>query len=323
MAKENIVYILGAGSSKDFGLPLGYEIFHTAYEIFKVVDKNNTDLTPIFERVFHKAETDLNKIYFNLPEDRLKYPLFEEVLSIVYDQIEEQERIEYQKYIAKDTDKPYEKEPLFHNGIRKVFDNFVNLMGLTILYGMISPYPDRKIDAYERFIKSLNFAQQEISFISLNYDIIIDDILLRCEKERIIDGYGYGIYVGDIKNEKERRKGKIKLLKPHGSLNLFFCPHKHRRSVEPGFYFSEDASLFVEIINKNRHFKCPKCGSIPTPLIIPPLYNKSLFVKDSERRSQPSGGFFTRSHLASYRLTVEPLAKVSEKYRQKIFSAGT
>ena len=33
MKHKNVVYIVGAGSSKDFGLPLGSEIFEYAYNI--------------------------------------------------------------------------------------------------------------------------------------------------------------------------------------------------------------------------------------------------------------------------------------------------
>lgn len=306
MEKKNIVYILGAGSSKDFGLPLGHEIFYRAHEILKQMNKNNTDFKTIFEKVFYKAEADINKIYLNLPEDKLKYPLFEEVLSFIYDQIEDQEKFESKKFEEKFTGKPPEEEPLFDNGIRKVFDNFVNLMGLTILGSTLFKYSIKKVEAYERFIKSLNYHYEEISFISLNYDTIIDDILLKCEKEKIIDGYSYAIYPKNINSTMEDyRDGKIFLLKPHGSLNLFFCPHKHRNSIEPGFYFSEDTKIFVGIINPNRKFKCPICSDIPKPLIIPPLYNKSTFIKDSAERGQPRGGFFPRDHLGSYRFRID------------------
>lgn len=304
MEKKNIVYILGAGSSKDFGLPLGHEIFYRAYEILKQMNENDTDFKTIFRKVLNKAEADINRIYLNLPEDKLKYPLFEEVLSFIYDQIEDQMKLESKKFEEEFTGKPPEKEPLFDNGIRKVFDNFVNLMGLTILGSMFFEYSVKKVEAYERFIKSLNYHYQEISFISLNYDTIIDDILLKCEEEKIIDGYSYGIYPKNINGKTENvRDGKIFLLKPHGSLNLFFCPHKHRQSVEPGFYFSEDIKIFVDIIN--RKFKCPRCADIPMPLIIPPLYNKSIFIKDSAERGQPRGGFWPRDHLGSYRFRID------------------
>lgn len=307
MEKKHIVYILGAGSSKDFGLPLGNEIFYKAKEILEAVNKQEAGFKTVYEKVFYKAEADLKQIYLNLPDDRFKYPLFEEVLSFIYYQIPDQEKLEYDSFDKKGTAELPKKKLLFDGGIRKVFETFVNLMGLTILGSMYHNDSIEKIEVYERFIKSLIHNREDISFISLNYDTIFDNILLKCQKENVIDGFNYGISRRNIscRDIEIYKDGSISLLKPHGSLNLFFCSHKYHHSVEPGFYYFENHKAFIDMVDQNQDFRCPHCSRMPLPLIIPPLYNKAIFLKDSVDQNQPSGGLWTRDHLGSYRFRID------------------
>lgn len=308
MNKKKLVYILGAGSSKDFGLPLGHEYFKRADEL-SIEARKDTDFKTIFDTVLCKANADINKIYFNLPEDKLKYPPLEEVLTLIYDQIEPQRRLEHEMYEANHhRGKAPEREPLFHDGIISTFDNLVNLMGLTILGSMRFYCSDADMKIYHSFIKSLNFHDQQISFISLNYDTILDNVLLKCTEEEIIDGYNYGLALDNINDDKDKRiDGKIFLLKPHGSLNLFYCSHRGSRSIAPGFYFSESTGVYVDLVTRNRRTMCPwrHCSNIPTPLIIPPLYNKKIFIKDVTSKTQPKAGFWPRDNPEMYRYSID------------------
>ncbi len=306
MNKKNIVYILGAGSSKDFGLPLGDEFFEAADKL--LTENRNDDFQNIFQIVVDKANADIDKLYFNLPDKKLEYPPLEEVLTLIYDQIEQQSRLELQAYEAKHFGKKApDREPIFEEGIENAFDNLVNLMLLTI-HGCKAFYcHDADIKLCEAFIKSLNFNDQDISFISLNYDTILDDILFKCKKEKIIDGFNYGLHLQNIDDEGNKIDGKVCLLKPHGSMNLLYCSHYRARSLAPGFYFSENTDRFYDIVSKRKRVDCPwpHCSASPSPLIIPPIYNKKTYIKDVTSRTQPRTGFWPRSNPEMYRFGID------------------
>jgi hypothetical protein len=271
---KNVLYILGAGSSKDFGMPLGNEIFQYAYEALNFKKKHGigTNLKTVLEEV----ETIMRYIFVNLSEDRLKYPPFEEVLSFIWDS-KQDERWDY------NSNKLISLFENFGKDAEEVFDNFVKMMGLTIAACMFNYHLPNHANSnshkYTRFIKSLKFHEENISFISLNYDLILDSVLAECAEEKIIEDYSYGLTFEDIRDKKPCRERGILLFKPHGSLNLSYCPHPH----ESGFYYSED-NIFTAI--KNRRVKCPKCGRQPKPLIIPPLYNKGDYVKTMGDRAK-------------------------------------
>jgi hypothetical protein len=64
----------------------------------------------------------LSKLYFNLPEDKIKYPPIEEVLTLIYGQIDDQRRIEHRAFNAEHFGhKDPNREPLFDSGIVSTF----------------------------------------------------------------------------------------------------------------------------------------------------------------------------------------------------------
>ncbi len=70
MKRRNIVYIIGAGGSKDFGLPLGLEIYEFANKIAALKKK------PLYEELkaaIREVEKNLKLLFINLPTDRLAY----------------------------------------------------------------------------------------------------------------------------------------------------------------------------------------------------------------------------------------------------------
>ena len=77
------VYILGAGASKDFGLPLGVEIFDCAYKLSKLKDKSGA--TNELATVLGDVERYMGEIFTNLPKDKMDYPPLEEILTFLWD----------------------------------------------------------------------------------------------------------------------------------------------------------------------------------------------------------------------------------------------
>jgi len=82
MSKKNLMYILGAGSSKDFGFPLGHEIFAHADKVLSSVE--NPDIKIKLEASINVVDQIMAQICSNLPEDKTEYPLFEEILTFIW-----------------------------------------------------------------------------------------------------------------------------------------------------------------------------------------------------------------------------------------------
>ncbi|MGA9364877.1 MAG: hypothetical protein WBW16_10995 [Bacteroidota bacterium] len=269
---KNVVYILGAGSSQDFGLPLGSEIFDYAHRILKVKEKfvAGVELT----EAFNMAEKAMAYIYTNLPENKKKYPPFEEVLTFIWDCRKSDEwNLDNARLISL-----FEDE----RGVEQVFDAFVRMMGLTLAGSPLLDQRKNDIGTYTKFIKSLEFDKENISFISLNYDVLLDNILGECVEQKIIEGYTYGVPLQEISDRVDSRQEGLYLLKPHGSLNLVFCGHAPG-SNKFGFYYRTDDTV-AAITGKLR---CPDCKRIPKPLIIPPLYSKNDYIAETAVDTPP------------------------------------
>jgi len=306
--KKNIIYLFGAGASKDFGMPLGNEIFSQAYQLPRLLEQCQlrTDLV----HALRESDSYLRHIFTRLPKKKNDYPPFEEVLTFLWD---------YRKSERRD----YDKNKLisaFTNprGVKEVFDVFVKTLTLTLSGSIHYAGNGGKVHSLTNFVKSLFYGSNEIAFISMNYDIFLDQALLECVNSRLIDDFTYGVGLYDIESKRDRlnppklscRKSDVHLFKPHGSLNLVYCPHPQDPHGEGFFYSSQNliASMCEEI-------RCPACGSKPKPLIIPPLYNKAEYIAGNAVRTQHQINF--RASPVTYRQSIdfrlrEKLAKADE-----------
>ena len=118
--------------------------------------------------------------------------------------------------------------------------------------------------------------------LSLNYDIIADNVLARRNPEMFPD------YCCDIQTETYKVWGKWgKLLKLHGSLNWLYCPNCHRLDVAVsrsgwGFskaleqlYMSEGGSANDLDQRYTCHGSpCRNCGTFVRPVMITPTQKK-------------------------------------------------
>jgi NAD-dependent SIR2 family protein deacetylase len=308
MKHRNIVYVIGAGASKDFGLPLGNEIYDYAY---KIAALNNGPIHGKLRAAIDEVEKSLRLIFVSLPEDKISFPPFEEVLTFIWD-TKRTERFDYQTNKLKS---------LFNTsrGAEEVLSHYIQMLVLTIAGSTLYYLPRRKIDLYKQYIESIDFKNNDVSFISLNYDLILDNLLKDCVAERIIKDYTYAApLLADAsirlayhnQNREVLRDGGIFLLKPHGSINLVYCSdHKQATYGEGYFCITDD----LKIVNGDG-IPCASCGHKTKRLIIPPLYNKRDFVDNTKPKSQR---LIWRSTPEDYRLHVdrrikEVLAKADE-----------
>lgn len=100
--------------------------------------------------------------------------------------------------------------------------------------------------------------------ISLNYDTIIDGILMDCPRQ-----VSYGFYLEDFFGHMMgvSREGQL-LLKPHGSLNWLFC-----RCCNGMYLASKEDEVLAE-----PGFFCPKDRHRLNEVIVTPTYQKKFLV---------------------------------------------
>jgi len=106
-------------------------------------------------------------------------------------------------------------------------------------------------------------------FVSLNYDILIDNALIALHPAHDID-YGIGFTNFDLDDEWKRPRpdSALELIKLHGSLNWLYCPACRSITVTP-----KEKSV-CRLVTKP--VRCPKCRASVIPIIIPPSYFKVL-----------------------------------------------
>jgi len=296
MKRRNIVYLIGAGASKDFGLPLGNEIYEYAYRISAI---NKEPIHGELRAVIDEVEKSLRLIFVNLPGNKISFPPFEEVLTFIWD-TKRTESFDY---------KTNKLKSLFNTerGAEEVLSHYIRMLVLTIAGSMFYYLPSHKLDLYREYIKSIDFKNNDVSFISLNYDLILDNLLNDCVAEKIIEDYTYAApHLADAsieiayhnQNRKVIRDKGIFLLKPHGSINLVYCSHHKQAPYGEGYFCITDD---LKIVNGDG-IPCPSCGYKTKRLIIPPLYNKRDFVDDTKPKSPR---LIWRSTPENYRLYVD------------------
>lgn len=290
---KKIVYLIGAGASKDFGLPLGDEIFKNANALIQSGNKSITDTG--INQLWNVIKDNLDFIFSGLNKNIEDYPPFEEILTFLWD-LKTREKSNYDKN---------KFDSVFKTSAKEVFETFVKFYSAVFIINLKTNRNEDNLNHLKRYIKSLDYKSQNISFISFNYDTIIDDILAECVEEKIIDKYTYGIPLYSFNDKCDSLNPHsrpllpfdgINLLKPHGSLNLYFCPHKQAR-YGYGFYYDKDY-----LSNWESTLKCPCCGAKIKNLFIPPLFNKKDFI-DSTAVKSPTINF--RSTPEMFRLYID------------------
>jgi hypothetical protein len=109
-------------------------------------------------------------------------------------------------------------------------------------------------------------------FVSTNYDILIDNALTEEYAHADLD-YGVEFRNFDWPDDWKRpRPGRnVLLCKPHGSLNWLFCPTCNELEITP-----KEKGVVTRLISKYADKKCSECGSIFSPMIVPPTFYKDL-----------------------------------------------
>jgi hypothetical protein len=256
---SNVVFILGAGCSKECGAPLMSDFLDIAYHLYGIgkVNDNKTHFENVFKaigtlQVVHsKSQLDLNNI--------------ESIFNA----------FETANTLGKLPSYKPEEIPGVIESLKKVI---VSTLERTV------EFPTRKSyigvpQPYDRFAELLHYIvfdaipKRTVSIITFNYDIAVDMALY---KARLGLDYGF-----DTNNTNTL----VPLLKLHGSLN--WASKVDDNSIVPltldnyfrayNFMGLEDSGIcFIPIGSQLQEYfsKYTKIEVKPEPVIVPPSWNK-------------------------------------------------
>ena len=249
------VIILGAGASASEGAPIQLELFR---DYFKYVNSHTTT-------IHHSMNRELATFFhmmFNIDVDHgdldnIDFPTFEEVLGVIDLAIRRNESF-----------KEFDLESMASNGnrLRQIRVYLVLLMAKIIKEKLsVGRGIHSNLITNLRTKKLLN----KVSFISTNYDILIDN-QLSSPDNRLVN---YGIEFTNYHREKDwpRPNGNAtKLFKIHGSLNWLYCSTCNTLTYTP---FEKGV---VRLVDNFSSCSCPSCESVILPIIVPPTYFKDM-----------------------------------------------
>lgn len=246
---EKTVIFLGAGASKADGAPLQRELFKSYFQACS--DERLKDNTGIK----NSRVKDLVEKYFqnffeldsNDDHESDVFPTFEEALGVLDLAIEKNEK--YRKELGN----PY-----------KYRTALIFSMAQAIQYKIQGVGRGTQGKSHTQLIDNLydKIAEGNISFISTNYDIILDNVI--GEKFEEVD---YGFY--PLEKQDDIKRG-VKLVKVHGSLNWKYCPVCKHIEAKP------NENINLSIVDNPGSIRCSYCDGDAEYIIIPPTYYKDM-----------------------------------------------
>lgn len=226
---KNIVFFIGAGFTKAIAntAPTGAQFLSKAFSGDFIRDPRIKKVKDFIDEIYYPITVSDD------PDERNNIPNIEDVLSLIDYSIQNKETL-YNKFL-------YEE-------IIEIRNNLVYLIG-KVIKDTIEHDGNIKLDLSDDFIKKMKqlmALENNVSIISTNYDIILDNSLIRvCESCKYGFLLRHNIHWNHNPEEKLKKvngqpsynynyqgkrvtgsinKGTIDLLKIHGSLNWFYCP---------------------------------------------------------------------------------------------------
>jgi hypothetical protein len=258
---SNVVFILGAGASKQCGAPLMADFLDVASHLYQT--GATAEKKADFERVF-KAIGALQAVH---SKAQLELTNIESIFTA----------LEIANVLGKLPDTPADEIPKVIISLKELI---VKTLELTINFPTSKSYIGVPAP-YEQFTKLLGYLRGEaspthtVSVITFNYDIAVDMALFRAGL-----GPDYGI------SPKGRQHSPVPLLKLHGSLNWgsredngevypllledYFSKYSIMGFDEHGTCKIPVGSQLKEYFSKHTDIKVAA-----EPVIVPPAWNKA------------------------------------------------
>lgn len=245
MAKFKQIIFLGAGASASDGAPVQNRLFKEYFSSNpEAVDKR-------LQRFF----IDFYGIDPKIVDDNVVYPSFEEILGILEISLSRGESFRGYPITPTNPDVQLLREDLIFL-IAKILKDKLGYRQRTNHDKLIS-----------RLIKERTL--KDTTFISLNYDILVDNSLTDIHDKFDLD---YGIDFANFGEEHgwhaPAREKSVQLLKLHGSLNWLYCQTCTSVRITPK---EKSVSTIAD-----TPVKCSVCSTYMTPIIIPPTFFKVM-----------------------------------------------
>jgi NAD-dependent SIR2 family protein deacetylase len=246
------VYFLGAGATKAVkeNVPLNKEMVKFIFT--KLND-------PHVQEYLDQLESFIASFFYS--NDYKNYPAIEDILSL----------LDYNIFSKNISIKGYDNLKF-----RQVKNSLVILMARALKDSL------QQLDSSltDIFCSRMN---EQVTIISTNYDIVIDNALYST-----LESIRYGVHiraniypkVHAVENGQVARydvsqlnKGRIKLLKLHGSLNWLYCERCNELDITVG-----EKGIVEYLKDNSSELKCvtyPNCTCNYVPLIVTPTYLKN------------------------------------------------
>jgi hypothetical protein len=251
--KTKDIIFLGAGASASEGAPLQGDLFKEYFRFcqarndYRVNNDMNNRLVEFFKTFFG---IDINRKNLN----SVSFPTFEEILGMLELALNRQESFKDYSLTA---DRPR---------IQQIREDLIFLIAIIL---------DEKLRGEAKHHKKLvNRLKKEkklskTGFVSLNYDILIDNALVDLYPNYHLD---YGVDFTNFEKlrdwERPKTKKAICLYKLHGSLNWLYCPACISLTLTP------KEKGVAKLVFEPK--KCDVCSSEMIPIIIPPTFFKVM-----------------------------------------------
>lgn len=248
---DNVI-ILGAGASAAEGAPVQAKLFK---EYFLLKRKNGEPINKHLISYFYNFwQINLNTVDL----EEVLFPSFEEALGML--ELAKQ-RQEYFLNLYNTTN--------YHH-MDQIIEELIFLIA-EVLQRTLGQFSKLHTLLVEKMVN--NNKIRNTSFISLNYDILIDNSLTKLHDVIDLD---YGI---DFVNFNEpgnwhrpHPDNSIKLFKIHGSLNWLYCPICKKIRITP---LEKSVTLLISKNLKNR-LLCHSCKALFVPILVPPTFFKIM-----------------------------------------------
>lgn len=246
------IIFLGAGASAADGAPVQSSLFR---EYFQVLRDRKQTVDPHHVRYFkHFWGIDVQHDDFKTTI----FPTFEEALGMLE--------------LAKARQESFHG---YHNtaNSNKIDHTIEDLIFLIV--DVLKEKLQKKNIYHSKLINNIinKGLTKDVAFISLNYDILIDNAI--SEQYYSID-LDYGIDFVNYTTTKDWQPPSIdksiQLYKIHGSLNWLYCPVCKQILITPN---EKGVSLLIDRTQKYAN-ACPACNGSFVPILIPPTFFKVM-----------------------------------------------
>jgi len=257
-----VIFIFGAGASREESAPTTEELLPDALNAFR----NDTRINRLKQFITDFYNTDL--------QDSASAPSFEDILGMLDTALQRQECFSA-KWNREEI--PKIKESLLY-AVCNIIDRKLRRSG-TIHRSFVQNLVDHQSFSHDRYV-----------FLSLNYDILLDNALAALRDQKGLD-LDYGLEFTNFGQDwfRPREDRSILLLKLHGSLNWIWCPTCNSIRVGRG------KKIVLGIWTEST--KCENDRTLQEPLIILPAWHKS----------------YDNSHISNIWLKAERALREAEK----------